>query len=75
VSVYITGVENIEIDMMSSKVTVKGKVDPLKLRERVQKKSGRKTELISPLPKPNEENKAEEKETKAEEKKVTEVSF
>lgn len=42
------GVEQFEIDMHLNEVTVKGNVDPLKLRERVQKKSGRKTELISP---------------------------
>lgn len=61
------GVEQFEVDMQLNKVTVKGNVDPLKLRERVQRKSGRKTELISPLVLPN---KTEEKEKiKIEEKK------
>lgn len=50
--------EQLEVDVQLNKVTVKGNVDPLKLRERVQRKSGRKTELISPLVLPN---KTEEK--------------
>lgn len=52
-------------DCKGSRVVVKGKaVDPIKVCERIQKKSGRKVEIISPLPKPPEENK--EQETKQE---------
>lgn len=48
-------------DYKASKVVVKGKnADPLKVCERVQNKSGRKVELISPLPKPPEEEIKEE---------------
>ena len=48
-------------DSKASKVVVKGKAaDPMKVCERLQKKSGKKVELISPLPKPPEENKEEE---------------
>lgn len=48
---------------------VKGKAaDPIKVCERLQKKSGRKVELISPLPKPPEEPKEEPKEPKEEKK-------
>lgn len=56
------GVEDVEMDVTSHRVIVKGKsVDPVKICERVQKKSGRKTELISPLPnKESEENKPAE---------------
>ncbi|XP_043693206.1 heavy metal-associated isoprenylated plant protein 7-like [Telopea speciosissima] len=55
------GVEEVTTDYKSGKVVVKGKTaDPLKVCERVQKKSGRKVELISPLPKPPEEEKKEE---------------
>ncbi|CAN0890805.1 Heavy metal-associated isoprenylated plant protein 7 [Linum grandiflorum] len=58
------GVEEVRADSKTSKVVVKGKAaDPLKVWERLQKKSGRKVELISPLPKPPEE----EKEAKVEE--------
>lgn len=45
------GVQDFWLDYKLNTVIVKGNVDPLKLRERVQKKSGRKTELLSPLPK------------------------
>lgn len=65
-------------DCKGSKVVVKGKaVDPIKVCERIQKKSGRKVEIISPLPKPPEENK--DPETKPEEPpkedKKDEVNF
>ena len=43
--------------------------DPIKVRERLQKKSGKKVELISPLPKAPEEKKEETKEPPKEEKK------
>ncbi|KAK1395448.1 Copper-binding family protein [Heracleum sosnowskyi] len=60
------GVEEVMADCKGSKVVVKGKaVDPMKVCERIQKKSGRKVEIISPLPKPPEENKGQE--TKPEE--------
>lgn len=53
-----TGVEEVTADCKASKVVVKGKTaDPIKVSERIHKKSGRKVEIISPLPKPPEENK------------------
>ncbi|XP_073124520.1 heavy metal-associated isoprenylated plant protein 7-like [Henckelia pumila] len=65
------GVEEVITDCRSSKVIVKGeKADPLKVLERVQKKSHRPVELISPIPKLEEAKKPEEKEVvKLEEKK------
>ncbi|TKY53916.1 Heavy metal-associated isoprenylated plant protein 26 [Spatholobus suberectus] len=64
------GVEEVTADSRTSKVVVKGKAaDPIKVRERLQKKSGKKVELISPLPKPPEEKKEETKEPPKEEKK------
>ncbi|KAA8537272.1 hypothetical protein F0562_027041 [Nyssa sinensis] len=54
------GVEDVRADYKASKVVVKGKTaDPIKVWERIQKKSkrGRKVELISPLPKPPAEDK------------------
>ncbi|KAL5724395.1 hypothetical protein ACHQM5_007665 [Ranunculus cassubicifolius] len=68
------GVEDVQTDCKTHKVVVKGKTaDPMKVYERVQKKSHRKVELLSPIPKPPEEDakKAEdEKENvKPEEKK------
>lgn len=62
--------EEVSADSKASKVVVKGKAaDPIKVRERLQKKSGKKVELISPLPKPPEEKKEEIKEPQPEEKK------
>ncbi|TKY60574.1 Copper transport protein ATX1 [Spatholobus suberectus] len=63
--VRISGVDVILTDCKSHKVVVKGeKADPLKVLERVQRKSHRKVELLSPIPKPpaEEEIKPEEKE-------------
>ncbi|KAJ9709902.1 hypothetical protein PVL29_001404 [Vitis rotundifolia] len=59
------GVEEVETDRKSHKVTVKGeKADPLKVLERVKKKYGKNVELLSPIPKAKEpqDNKKEEKE-------------
>ncbi|XP_071731780.1 heavy metal-associated isoprenylated plant protein 7 [Rutidosis leptorrhynchoides] len=66
------GVEDVQTDCKTHKVVVKGeKADPLKVLERVQKKSHRQVELLSPIPKPPAEvPKVEEKEApKVEEKK------
>ncbi|XP_011095914.1 heavy metal-associated isoprenylated plant protein 7 [Sesamum indicum] len=47
------GVEEVTAEYKTSKVVVKGKdADPVKVCQRIQKKSGRKVEIISPLPKP-----------------------
>ncbi|OMO76967.1 hypothetical protein CCACVL1_15260 [Corchorus capsularis] len=64
------GVEDVATDSKASKVIVKGKTaDPIKVCERLQKKSGRKVELVSPLPKPPEEKKEDQKDEPKEEKK------
>ncbi|KAL6011643.1 Heavy metal-associated isoprenylated plant protein 7 [Asimina triloba] len=65
------GVEEVITDCKTHKVTVKGKTaDPLKVFDRIQRKSHRQVELLTPLPPkpPVEEKKVEEK-PKAEEKK------
>ncbi|XP_059304311.1 heavy metal-associated isoprenylated plant protein 7-like [Lycium ferocissimum] len=47
------GVEDVLTDCKTHKVVVKGeKADPMKVLERVQKKSHRQVELLSPIPKP-----------------------
>ncbi|XP_015077557.1 heavy metal-associated isoprenylated plant protein 7-like [Solanum pennellii] len=70
------GVEDVLTDCKTHKVVVKGeKADPLKVLERIQKKSHRQVELLSPIPKPpepaaEEPKKPEEKEAvKPDEKK------
>ncbi|GFQ06647.1 heavy metal-associated isoprenylated plant protein 26 [Phtheirospermum japonicum] len=52
------GVEDVIADCKTSKVVVKGeKAEPLKVLERVQRKSHRKVELISPIPSPPADDK------------------
>ncbi|KAL3355043.1 hypothetical protein AABB24_019232 [Solanum stoloniferum] len=64
------GVEEVTMDYKESRVVVKGKnVDPLKVCERVERKCGRKVELISHMTKPFEENTKEEEIKKEEESK------
>ncbi|XP_062219146.1 heavy metal-associated isoprenylated plant protein 7-like [Phragmites australis] len=69
------GVEDVSANSKAHKVVVKGKkaaADPMKVVERVQKKTGRKVELLSPMPPPKEkeeEKKEEPEPPKSEEKK------
>ncbi|KAJ3675798.1 hypothetical protein LUZ60_004840 [Juncus effusus] len=70
------GVEDVSTDSKAHKVVVKGKKaaeDPMKVVDRVQKKTGRKVELLSPVipppQKPDEKKKEEEEEKKKEEQK------
>jgi len=77
-------VEDVVADSKAHKVVVKGKkaaADPMKVVERVQKKTGRKVELLSPIPPPLKEEKEEEKKEeeaeppKPEEKKEVNETF
>ncbi|XP_061345764.1 heavy metal-associated isoprenylated plant protein 3-like [Gastrolobium bilobum] len=73
---HFDGVEDVKADMPGNKLTVIGKVDPAKLRDKLAEKIKKKVEIVSPQPK--KESKAEEKksggdkppEKKAEEKKT-----
>ncbi|KAJ0027793.1 hypothetical protein Pint_35694 [Pistacia integerrima] len=80
---HYEGVQSVKTDCDANKVTVVGKVDPAKMKERLEEKTKKKVELISPQPKKDaaagggdkkpDEKKAEEKkpdEKKAEEKKA-----
>ncbi|GLU18563.1 hypothetical protein SLE2022_348560 [Rubroshorea leprosula] len=70
------GVEDVMTDCKNHKVVVKGeKADPMKVLQRVQRKSHRQVELISPIPKPpvEEAKKDEEKEKPKPEEKKEEV--
>lgn len=75
------GVEDVTTDSKASKVVVKGKAaDPIRVCERLQQKSGKKVELISPLPKPPEEKEEEQvkeadKEAKTEEVIISKPTF
>ncbi|XP_020085053.1 heavy metal-associated isoprenylated plant protein 4-like [Ananas comosus] len=64
------GVRKVEIDSAKGLVTVRGVgIDVTKLKERIERKTRKKIELLSPLPK-KEEKKEEKKVEKKEEKKV-----
>lgn len=71
------GVEDVVTDCKASKVVVKGdKADPLKVLERVQRKSHRQVQLLSPIPPPpppEEAKKVEEKEVAKPEEKQEEL--
>ena len=78
----IAGVEDVIADSKAHKVLVKGKkvaAEPMKVVERVQKKTGRKVELLSPIPPPPEEKEEEKKEEpeppKPEEKKEVNITI
>ncbi|KAG8070775.1 hypothetical protein GUJ93_ZPchr0006g41681 [Zizania palustris] len=69
------GVEDVVADSKAHKVIVKGKkaaADPLKVVQRVQKKTGRKVELLSPMPPPVGEKKEAEKKEEPEPSKPEE---
>nr|BAD94944.1 putative protein [Arabidopsis thaliana] len=71
------GVEDVTTDCKTSKVVVKGeKADPLKVLQRLQRKSHRQVELISPIPEPkpvSDEPEKKEKEKPIPEEKKEEV--
>ncbi|KAH6806011.1 hypothetical protein C2S51_030842 [Perilla frutescens var. frutescens] len=72
---HFEGVEKVKADCDANKLTVTGNVDPAALRERVEYKTKKKVELVSPQPKKDGggggDKKADEKtEKKPEEKKA-----
>lgn len=74
------GVEKVKTDCEANKLTVTGNVDPTWLRERIEYKTKKKVELISPQPKKDggdkkkEEPKKEEAKKPADDKKPKEVN-
>lgn len=73
-SFICVGVEEVKTDSKARLVVVKGKTaDPIKVYERVQTKTGRRTELISPILKEPEEEKKEEAVDPPQEEKKEEV--
>jgi len=47
---HIKGVDSVKADYTSNKVTVVGKVDPTVVKEKVEEKTKKKVELVSPQP-------------------------
>ncbi|KAF5750414.1 heavy-metal-associated domain-containing family protein [Tripterygium wilfordii] len=48
---HMDGVEDVKADSAANKLTVTGKVDPTKIKERLEEKTKKKVEIISPQPK------------------------
>ncbi|XAR51056.1 hypothetical protein NMG60_11005566 [Bertholletia excelsa] len=48
---HFDGVERVKTDAENNKLTVTGKVDPTKLKERVAEKTQKKVDIVSPQPK------------------------
>ncbi|XP_050229625.1 heavy metal-associated isoprenylated plant protein 6-like [Mercurialis annua] len=75
---HLEGVESAKTDCDANKLTVTGKVDPAKVKARLEEKTKKKVEIISPLPKKDGDKKPDEKkpddkkpdEKKPEEKKT-----
>ncbi|XP_072955474.1 heavy metal-associated isoprenylated plant protein 4-like [Typha angustifolia] len=68
------GVQKVDINVESGKVTVKGvKIDVKKIHERLEKKTRKKVELLSPLPKKEEKPVVKEEKKKEEVVKTTVV--
>ncbi|KAL6996922.1 hypothetical protein U1Q18_007046 [Sarracenia purpurea var. burkii] len=68
----MNGVENVEPDLKSSQVTVKGVFDPQKLVEYVYKRTGKQASIVKQEPEKKEKEKEKEKETGTETEKGTE---
>lgn len=78
----MAGVEDVTADFSTDKLTVTGKVDPARIKERLEQKTRKKVEIISPQPKkesaaapdkkPEDEKPADEK--KGEEEKPKQVN-
>ncbi|KAK8621816.1 hypothetical protein V6N13_081248 [Hibiscus sabdariffa] len=68
---HYEGVEDVKTDSGANKLTVIGKIDPSKIRERLAEKTNKKVDLISPQPKQDAAagDKKPEAERKPEEKK------
>lgn len=79
----LSGVETVKSEFATGKLTVTGDLDPAKLREKLEEKTKKKVDLVSPQPKKEKENnnkdnkdknKSDEnknKDNKSEEKKKT----
>lgn len=65
---FVTGVETVKPEMSSNKVTVIGTADPTAIKEKLDKKTKKKVELISSQPK-KDDNKDENKEKKPDQQK------
>ncbi|XP_019709272.1 heavy metal-associated isoprenylated plant protein 4 [Elaeis guineensis] len=64
------GIHKVDIEVETGKVSVKGVFDPVKIHKRIEKKTKKKVELISPKPKEKVDKPPEKKEEKKKEEVV-----
>ncbi|XP_073261314.1 heavy metal-associated isoprenylated plant protein 5-like isoform X1 [Populus alba] len=48
---HLDGVESVKTDCAGNKLTVMGKVDPAKIKARVEERTKKRVEIVSPQPK------------------------
>ncbi|KAL4592150.1 hypothetical protein LXL04_005136 [Taraxacum kok-saghyz] len=67
---HLEGVETVKADYVSNKLTITGKVDVMYIKERVEYKTKKKVEIISPKPKKDEggEKKVDDKQASIDQK-------
>lgn len=70
-SLSLSGVETVKSESESGKLTVTGDVDPAKLREKLEEKTKKKVDLISPQPKKEKEKEKDNNNNKNETKDKT----
>nr|XP_043613636.1 heavy metal-associated isoprenylated plant protein 3-like [Erigeron canadensis] len=58
---YMQGVESVKADSKSNKLTIIGKVNPIHIKERVEYKTKKKVEIISPKPKKEDTDQGDKK--------------
>lgn len=68
----LAGVDDVKVDTPNNKLTVTGKVDPGKIKERLEERTRKKVEIISPQPKKDAAAAAPAGDKKPEEKKPAE---
>ncbi|GJS98338.1 heavy metal-associated domain, HMA containing protein, partial [Tanacetum coccineum] len=68
---HFKGAESVNVDMAGNKITVTGKVDPAQVKERIEKKTKKNVEIVSPQVK-KDDKKSDEKspEKKSDDKKA-----
>ncbi|KAF5770401.1 putative heavy metal-associated domain, HMA, heavy metal-associated domain superfamily [Helianthus annuus] len=66
---HFEGVESVKTDTAGNKLTVTGNVDPTRIKERVEYRTRKKTEILSPQPKKDVEKKDTPPEKTADDKK------
>ncbi|GAV69625.1 HMA domain-containing protein [Cephalotus follicularis] len=66
---HMDGVETVKADCGANKLTVIGKVDPSKIKAKLEEKTKKKVDIISPLPKKDDKKPDDKSDKKPEEKK------